>query len=406
LEAWRALEDTNNFPEFTGRLCPAPCEAACVLALQDSPVAIEQIEKELAERAFASGWVQPRPPLRRTGKRVAVVGAGPAGMAAAAQLNQAGHRVVLYERDAKVGGLLRYGIPDFKLDKAVIERRLEVMLAEGVELRAGVEVGRDVSWEALRDQHDALLLCLGARAPRRLEVEGAGLPGVYLAMAFLGAQNRALGGELAQVPAHLDARGKRVVVLGGGDTGSDCLGTALRQGAASVVQVELLPTPPDKRAPQNPWPTWPQVFRVSSSQAEGGERLFGVRTLRLEAESGRLARLCAERVALEGGRLVAVEGEGLTLDVDLLLLALGFVGPELGGAQAALGLTLDARGNIKTDRGLWTGVPGVYAAGDVARGASLIVWAISQGREAARSVDAWLQGRASHLPTRGADLAF
>jgi glutamate synthase (NADPH) small chain len=391
-QAFLSLSSTNNFPEFTGRLCPAPCEAACVLGIDRDPVTIEQMEKEIIERAFAEGWVKPQPPSSRTGKRVAVVGSGPAGLAAAAQLNRAGHSVTVFERDDAPGGLLRYGIPDFKMERSVLDRRLAILQAEGIEFRCGIDAGASTDFEALKAEHDAVVLCLGARKPRELDVPGRELAGVVQAMEFLEAQNRALRTGKA-VDARLSASGKRVVILGGGDTGSDCLGTAHRQGAHSVVQAELLPEPPRARTSANPWPQWPMVFRTSSSQEEGGERAFGFRTRGFAAHGGKLTELLAERVS---------DGAEVTLNADLVLLALGFTGPETQG----LGVALDHRGNVAIDAGHATSVPGVWAAGDVHRGASLIVWAIADGREAAHHVDAALRRGRSVLATRGQDAHF
>jgi glutamate synthase (NADPH/NADH) small chain len=395
-DAHRRLASTNNFPEFTGRLCPAPCEAACVLAIDGQPVTIEAIEKTIVERAFAEGWIAPRPPRLRTGKRVAIVGSGPAGLAAAAQLNQAGHTAIVYEAAARPGGLLRYGIPDFKLEKPIIDRRLAVLEAEGVEFRCGVTVGRDPSWRELRASHDAVVIAIGAGRARELAVPGRELDGVLLAMDFLSDQNQLVGGERST--AVHDVRGKRVIILGGGDTGSDCLGTALRQRAAHVTQIELLPAPPPERATGNPWPSWPLVFRTSSSQEEGGDRAFAFRTTHLEGEAGRL-------VALHGQR-VDDPGPDVRLPVDALILALGFTGPDATALSSELGVALDKRGNISVDARYATTVPGVYAAGDAHRGASLIVWAIAEGRELARCVDADLRDGRSALPARGQDLPF
>lgn len=402
-EAWRVLSSTHNFPEFTGRLCPAPCEASCVLAINDDAVTIEQIEKEIAERAWSEGWVRPRPATRRTGRRVAVVGSGPAGLAAAQQLARAGHEVTVYERDDRLGGLLRYGIPDFKLDKAVIDRRLRQLRAEGVRFETDADVGRDPRWSTLRAEHDAVLVAIGAGVARDLDVPGRGLPGVHLAMDYLGRSNRRVAGDLVADP--IDAGGRHVVVLGGGDTGSDCVGTAHRQGAASVTQVELMPAPPSVRSEGNPWPHWPLVLRTSSSHEEGGARLWGRMTTRLEGDGeGRLRRLHTVGVRLEGGRPVPIEGTAAVLDADLLLLAMGFVHPATGSLVDQLGVALDRRGNVAVDD-FATSVPGVYAAGDARRGASLIVWAIADGREAARRIDADLRGETT-LPTRGADRPF
>jgi glutamate synthase (NADPH/NADH) small chain len=409
-DAHKSLASTNNFPEFTGRLCPAPCEAACVLAIDPtgvpprpagtavavpSPrepasridrsagaVTIEAIEKAIVERAFADGWIAPQPPRARTGKRVAIVGSGPAGLAAAQQLCRAGHAVTVYEAAARPGGLLRYGIPDFKLEKHVIDRRLAILEAEGVAFRCGVTVGRDPTWTQLRAAHDATMIAIGAGRPRELDVPGRDLEGVVLAMDYLTAQNAVIGGERASA-AH-DVRGKRVVILGGGDTGSDCLGTALRQRAAAVTQIELLPAPPATRPDTNPWPTWPLVFRTSSSQDEGGERTFAFRTTHLEGEAGRLVALHGERVD--------VPGTGIRIPVDTLILALGFTGPDAPALAGELGVALDARGTIAIDERYATSAPGVYCAGDAHRGASLIVWAIAEGRAAAAGVDRYLMG--------------
>ncbi len=406
-EAYERLAETNDFPEFTGRLCPAPCEAACVLSINDAPVAIEHLEREIIERAFAAGWVVPTPPEARTGREIAVVGSGPAGLAAAARLNAAGHFVTVFERDDRLGGLLRHGIPDFKLDKHIIDRRLAVLAAEGVRFETGVDVGVDVTWAELRAQHDAVVVALGARRARDLEVPGRDLAGVHLAMDYLEQQNRVVAGDSVDGPVRIDAAGQRVLILGGGDTGSDCLGTALRQGASEVEQIELMPRPADARALGNPWPEWPLVFRTTSSQDEGGERRWGLLTKRLEGEGGKLTRLHAVRVGIsrDAGRLRLVEEpeSELVIDLDLLVLAMGFVGPDLDPLATQLGVELDGRGNVVVDAGFQTNVEGVYAAGDVVRGASLIVWAISQGREAARAVDAYLAGGESSIPTRGVD---
>ncbi len=392
-DAHKRLAATNDFPEFTGRLCPAPCEGACVLAIDNAPVTIEAIEKSIAERAFAEGWIVPVPPRVRTGKRVAIVGSGPAGLAAAAQLNRAGHTAIIYESATRAGGLLRYGIPDFKMEKFVIDRRLAILEAEGVQLRYGVTIGAAPTWNQLRIEHDAMVIAIGAARPRDLEVPGRDLVGVVMAMDFLTEQNQIVGGERAS-SVH-DVRGKRVVILGGGDTGSDCLGTAHRQGAAHVMQIELMPAPPPDRSAANPWPTWPLVFRTSSSQEEGGDRTFAFRTTRLEGVDGKL-------VALIGVRVDDPSVE-VRLEVDTLILALGFVGPSTSQLVEQLGVALDARGNIAVDAQYMTSVPGVYCAGDAHRGASLIVWAIAEAREAARHVDAELRSGPSALPARGQD---
>ena len=403
-DAHRRLASTNNFPEFTGRLCPAPCEAACTLAINTDAVTIEEMEKEIIERAFAEGWVQPQPPRSRTDKKVAVVGSGPAGLAAAAQLNRAGHTVTVYEAAPRIGGLLRYGIPDFKMEKWVIDRRIALMEAEGVRFACGVDVGVDPTWDRLRADHDAVVIAIGARRARDLDVPGRDLPGVVIAMDYLTEQNEVNAGERERAGARYDVRGQRVIVLGGGDTGSDCLGTALRQGAAEVHQIELMPAPPDVRTADNPWPQWPLVFRTSSSQEEGGERAFALRTTHLTGD-GKLEALHAERLTLFGKELRPT-GETVTLPVDTLILALGFVGPDAAPLKEQLGVKLDRRGNVDVDADYRTSVPGVYCAGDAKRGASLIVWAIAEGREAARAIDADLRGGPAWLPTRGADLPF
>ena len=388
-DAYRQLASTNDFPEFTGRICPAPCEGSCVLNIDNAPVTIEALERAIAERAFAEGWVTPQPPVRRTGKRVAVVGSGPAGLAAASQLNQAGHTVIVYEAAARAGGLLRYGIPDFKLGKSVIARRLDLLRAEGIEIRTGVAVGRDPTWTQLRQEHDALVLAIGAQRARDLAVPGRDLAGITFAMDFLTAQNEVVGGERPSHPA--SALGKHVIILGGGDTGSDCLGTALRQNAASVTQIELVPPPPIGRAADNPWPQWPLIFRTSSSQEEGGAREFGFRTTHLEGNGGRVIALHGIKVERKAGQLVDIPGTEMRMPCDALILALGFTGPDTITLVEQLAIRLDARGNV--DGRYATNVPGVFVAGDARRGASLVVWAIAEGRECARAVDARLRGQ-------------
>ena len=388
-DAYRQLASTNDFPEFTGRICPAPCEGSCVLNIDNAPVTIEALERAIAERAFAEGWVTPHPPLRRTGKRIAVVGSGPAGLAAASQLNQAGHTVIIYEAAARAGGLLRYGIPDFKLGKSVIDRRLDLLRAEGIEIRTGVAVGRNPTWTQLRTDHDALVLAIGAQRARDLAIPGRDLAGITFAMDYLTAQNEVVGGERPSHPASVE--GKHVIILGGGDTGSDCLGTALRQRAASVTQIELVPPPPIGRAADNPWPQWPLVFRTSSSQEEGGAREFGFRTTHLEGDAGRVVALHGIKVERKAGQLVDIAGTEMRLPCDALILALGFTGPDTSSLVDQLAIRLDARGNI--DGRYATNVPGVFVAGDARRGASLVVWAIAEGRECARAVDARLRGQ-------------
>lgn len=394
-EAAERLHATNNFPEFTGRLCPAPCEAACVLGINDDPVTIKQVEVEIAERAWAEGRAEPVRPRVRTGKRVAVVGSGPAGLAAAQQLTRAGHAVTVFERADRVGGLLRYGIPEFKMEKWVLDRRVAQMAAEGTEFRTGVEVGVDVDAAALAGEHDALVLAGGATQWRDLPIPGRDLAGIHQAMEFLPLANRVATGELDRHPA--DARGKRVVIIGGGDTGADCLGTVHRQGAASVHQFEILPEPPRERPPSTPWPTWPLILRTSSAHEEGGERVFSVNTeCFLDDGHGRVRALRAHEVRQEtvDGRpaFVKVEGTDFELPCELVLLALGFVGPERSAMLDQLGVALDARGNVARDAAYATGVPGVFCCGDMGRGQSLIVWAIAEGRACAAEVDRWLMG--------------
>jgi len=409
-QAYQRLAATNNFPEFTGRLCPAPCEAACTLSINVDPVTIEQNELDIIERAFREGWVEPARPRQRTGKRVAVVGSGPAGLAAAAQLNSVGHTVKIYEAADRIGGLLRYGIPDFKMEKWVLDRRLEVMQAAGIELATSTRVGTDPTWADLHQAFDAVLIATGSRRPRDLQVPGRELPGVHFAMDFLTRQNRLNAGDPPYAP-ELDAAGKRVVILGGGDTGSDCVGTSLRQGAAHVLQIELLPAPPEARGAGNPWPQWPMIFRTSSSHQEGGDRDFAVMTKKITG-AGKVEKLHAVRVDVRpkaGGGLLFDElpGSEHEIPVDMLILAMGFVGPETDQLVDQIGVELDTRGNIKTTPGYATNVDGVFAAGDANRGQSLIVWAISEGREAARSIDSYLRAAASPwLPTRGVDQHF
>jgi glutamate synthase (NADPH/NADH) small chain len=402
-EAAHRLHQTNNFPEFTGRLCPAPCEEACVLAINAPAVMIEQIEKEIIEHAFKQGWVRPEPPAHRTGKRVAVIGSGPAGLACAAQLNRAGHTVTVFERDDRVGGLLRYGIPDFKIEKHILDRRLEVLAAEGIRFETGVHAGVDLGAAELL-AFDAAVLCLGATRPRDLPIPGRDLDGIHVAMDFLSQQNRRIAGKvIARAP--ISATGKHVVVIGGGDTGSDCIGTCHRQGAALVTNLELVPQPPLDRPPHQPWPFWPMRLRTSSSHEEGGWRHWSVLTKAFEGEEGRVKQLLTVDVTFEdqpGGppRLQELSGTERRWPADLVLLALGFTGPETNTIVAQLGLELDARGNIRTDETYVTSKPAIFAAGDGRRGQSLIVWAISEGREAARFVDIFLMGR-SNLPAKG-----
>jgi glutamate synthase (NADPH) small chain len=387
-EALVALEDTNNFPEVTGRVCPAPCEAACVLNLNGAPVTIKDVERSLGDHALARP-LEPRQPPTRLGKAVAVVGSGPAGLATAQQLARRGYDVTVYERDDRIGGLLRYGIPDFKLEKHLIDRRIEQMRAEGVEFRPGVNVGVDLTGEYLRARFSAVVLATGARQPRELAVPGRDLAGVHLAMDFLEQQNRRIAGDIVSEDQAILATGKRVVILGGGDTGSDCLGTSHRQGATHVAQLELMPQPPTERVATNPWPEWPLVLRTSSSQEEGGDRGFAVMTRQVLGDAqGRVRALSACRVAFEGGKLHEIPGSEHEIPCDLLLLAMGYTGHQPSPLLAQLGVRLNARGNVDT-----TGLAdqGLFAAGDAARGASLVVWAIAEGRKIADAVDAYVR---------------
>jgi glutamate synthase (NADPH/NADH) small chain len=395
-DALESLHATNNFPELTGRLCPAPCESACVLGLVNEPVAIRHIEQTIADRGFNEGWVEPRPPRRVSGFKVAVIGSGPAGLAAAQQLRRAGHAVVVFERDERVGGLLRYGIPEFKLEKSVLDLRLGQLEAEGVQFRTGIDVGEDVTAEELRAEFDAVCISTGAGKARDLDVPGRQLAGVHLAMDFLTSQNRRLEGqELGGVD---EARDRRVVIIGGGDTGSDCAGTCVRQGARSVRQFELLPQPPAGRAASTPWPLWPMQLRTSHAHEEGCDREWSVATTAFSGDNGRVQRLHAarlERQVFADGRtdFSRMAGTEFELEADLVLLAMGFTGPVKNRLLVDLAVELDGRGNIATDRAHRTSVPGVFAAGDAHRGASLIVWAIREGRDAADSINSWLRER-------------
>jgi glutamate synthase (NADPH/NADH) small chain len=394
-EAIQRLHATNNFPEFTGRVCPAPCEEACVLNINNDPVTIKAIEKSIIDHAWDAGWVVPQPPERRTGKKVAVIGSGPAGLACAQQLARAGHLVTVYERADRIGGLLRYGIPDFKMEKRHIDRRLEQMAAEGVTFVPNAHVGVNVPVDRLRREFDALVLAGGATKPRDLPVPGRELKGIHFAMEFLPQQNRVVAGD--HVPDQIVATGKRVVILGGGDTGSDCLGTSNRQGAASVHQFELLPQPPKDRPPFT-WPNWPMILRTSTSHEEGVIREWSINTKRFSGDAhGNVKKLHAVRLewTADGGRpaMREIPGSEFELECDLVLLALGFVGPEPDTMLAQLGVKLTDRGTVWVDEGYQTSVPGVFACGDMRRGQSLVVWAIWEGREAARGVDAYLMGR-------------
>lgn len=408
-EALKRLHATNNFPEFTGRLCPAPCETACVLGINQPAVTIKQIEEYIIEYGFEKGWVQPEPPPVRTDKRVAVVGSGPAGLAAAQQLNRAGHWVTVFERADRIGGLLRYGIPDFKLDKKILDRRLQLMEAEGIRFQPGVHVGVDLTAAELLAAFDAVVLTGGSTVPRDLKVPGRELKGIHFAMEYLSQQNRVNAGDTIPPEQRITAEGKRVVIIGGGDTGADCLGTAIRQGAKEVYQIELLPKPPLERDElTQPWPTYPMILRTSSAHEEGGIREWSINTKWFEGdENGNVKRLHAVRLEWytdSTGRrqFREIPGSEFSLDVELVLLAMGFLHPQHEGLLDALGVEYDERGNVKTFQ-YATSVPGVFAAGDMRRGQSLIVWAITEGREAAHYVDKYLMGR-TYLPLTGAKL--
>jgi glutamate synthase (NADPH) small chain len=389
-EAIDALHATNNFPEFTGRICPAPCEAACVLDINDDAVTIKQIEQSIIDHAFAEGWVKPEPPPFRTGRTVAVVGSGPAGLAAAAQLNKAGHRVTLFERNDRVGGLLRYGVPDFKLDKGVVQRRVDILEAEGVEMRTGVNVGVDITGDELREQFDAIVISTGSTVPRDLPVPGRELDGVHFAMEYLEQRNRFVAGD-APPDKPITAAGKHVVIIGGGDTGADCLGNSHRERPASVTQFELLPEPPpDRPDDRTPWPQWPLIMRTSGAHEEGGDRVYSVMTTHLTGSGGRVTELHHHEVGPPPS-FEKIEGSERTIPADLVLLAMGFLHPQHEGLIEQLGVELDSRGNV-ADENFASSVPGVFACGDARRGQSLIVWAIAEGRQAARSCDEYLQG--------------
>lgn len=403
-DRWREgidrLHATNNFPEFTGRLCPAPCEASCVLGINQDAVTIKQVEVEIIDRAFDEGWVQPVRASHITGKKVAVVGSGPAGLAAAQQLTRAGHSVTVFEREDRIGGLLRYGIPEFKMEKRHIDRRLAQMEAEGTVFRTGVNVGVDITAQQLREQFDAVVLAGGATEARDLPIPGRELDGIHQAMEFLPIANRVQLGDLTEPT--ITAAGKKVVIIGGGDTGADCLGTSHRQGAESVHQFEIMPRPPEARADSTPWPTYPLMYRVSSAHEEGGERVFSVNTEAFvgREENGRqvVAGLKAHEVKMVNGRFEKVEGSDFELEADIVFLAMGFVGPEKPGLLTDLGVDLNSRGNVARSSEWATNVDGVFVAGDMGRGQSLIVWAIAEGRSCAAAVDKFLEGSTA-LPT-------
>jgi glutamate synthase (NADPH/NADH) small chain len=401
-EAVDRLHATNNFPEFTGTLCPAPCEGSCVLGINDDPVTIKAIELTIIDRAFEAGWIKPDPPVFRTGKRVAVVGSGPAGLAAAQQLNRAGHWVTVFERADRIGGLLRYGIPEFKMEKWVLDRRLDLLRKEGIRFEVNANVGVNVPVEKLRREFDAILLAGGATLPRDLKVPGRDLRGIHFAMDYLTLQNRRCQGEMIPEEKFITATGQRVVIIGGGDTGADCLGTVHRQGALSVHQFEILPIPPKERAEDNPWPLWPNILRTSSAHEEGGVRDYSISTTRFSGDNGQVERLHAVRVEFvsdgNGRRTMrGIPGSEFEMEVDLVLLAMGFLGPERDGMLSQLGVKLTERGNVGRDEHWMTSVPGVFSAGDMQRGQSLIVWAIAEGRQAARGIDSYLMG-STNLP--------
>ncbi|MGA8439510.1 MAG: glutamate synthase subunit beta [Candidatus Sulfotelmatobacter sp.] len=392
-EAVRQLHATNNFPEFTGRICPAPCEAACVLGINQPAVTIKQNEKNIVERGFEEGWIRPEPPKVRTGRKVAIVGSGPAGLATAQQLCRAGHAVVVYEKADRIGGLLRYGIPEFKLEKNIIDRRLDQMSAEGVMFVTGAEVGKNVSVEDLRRDFDALVLAGGAEQPRDLKVPGRELKGIHYAMQYLPQQNRRCLGDTVDSAIEILATGKRVVIIGGGDTGADCLGTCHRQKPLSVHQFEIMPKPPDERSPQTPWPLWPMQLRTEAAHEEGGIRDWSIATTKFSGEGDGVKRLHAVRVG-PPPKFEPIPGSDFTIEADLVLIAMGFLGPVRNGMIEQLGVVLDPRGNVATDHNYMSSVPGVFAAGDMRRGQSLVVWAISEGRKAAAAVDTYLRAMA------------
>jgi len=393
-DALKALHATNNFPEFTGRLCPAPCESACVLGINSDPVSIRIIEWNIIDKGFEEGWVEPVLPVSSSGKQVAVVGSGPAGLAAAQQLARAGHRVTVFEKADRIGGLLRYGIPDFKMEKWVLDRRLDQMQKEGVVFETGVCVGEDLDIQTLRNEYDAVLLTMGAEQARELPIPGRELKGIHLAMDYLTQQNKRVAGDTVSGET-ISAEGKRVVIIGGGDTGSDCLGTAHRQGCAVVHQFELLPEPPPTRGSSTPWPLWPMQLRTSHAHEEGCDRQWSISTTKFSGQNGEVKKLHATRVKFENGTFAPIPGTDMELDVDLVFLAMGFVGPVKQGLLDALGVHYDQRGNVMVNEHFMTNLDGVFAAGDTKRGASLIVWAIAEGRKAAAGVHRYLQANRS-----------
>jgi glutamate synthase (NADPH/NADH) small chain len=390
------LHSTNNFPEFTGTICPAPCEHSCVLNIDDQPVTIRENESAIVERAFLEGYIKPQPPKVRTGKKVAVIGSGPAGMAAADQLNKAGHTVTLFEKDEKIGGLLRYGIPDFKLNKHTIDRRLEVMIAEGLEIKTGVEIGKDISGKEIIEQFDAVCLAIGAMQPRDLEVPGRNLDGVHFAMEYLAQQNRVNDGSYVAYDNRITAEGRKVLVIGGGDTGSDCVGTAIRQGAESVTQIEIMPKPPEKRADENPWPYFAKTLKTTTSHEEGCERRWSLSTLQFIEMQRRVTHAEVEEISWEkengSFKPKPVPGSNQQIEADLILLAMGFVHPIHEGLLTELGIGLNLKKNVEVDHQMATNVDKVFASGDAANGASLVVTAIASGRRVAKRIDDYLTG--------------
>jgi glutamate synthase (NADPH/NADH) small chain len=396
-DAARALHATNNFPEFTGRICPAPCEAACVLGINDKPVTIKAVEQNIIDRAFLEGWVSPEPPRARTGKKVAIIGSGPAGLAAAQQLNRAGHSVVVFEKEDRVGGLLRYGIPDFKMEKHIIDRRLDQLRAEGIEFRTKVSIGTDIAGDELLRGYDSVMLGVGAEQPRDVAIPGRELKGIHYAMDYLTQQNKRGAGDRFTSGEEITAQGKRVIIIGGGDTGADCLGTAHRQRAASVHQLQINGMPPEERHESTPWPLWPFQLRVEAAHEEGGFREWSVLTTHFSGDgNGNVKKLHCVRVGPKPA-LERVPGSELYLDADLVLIAIGFSGPVRGKLLEQLPFQLDTRGNVQTDENFMTSVPGVFSAGDARRGQSLVVWAIAEGRKAAHHMDKFLMG-SSQLP--------
>ena len=402
-EASERLHATNNFPEFTGRLCPAPCEGACVLGINKDPVTIKQIEVSIIDKAFKEGWVKASSPILRTDKKVAVIGSGPAGLATAQQLNRAGHNVTVFERDDRLGGLLRYGIPEFKMEKKFLDRRIHILEEEGISFKTNSEIGGNISASSIHEEFDAMVLAGGARKPRDLTIPGRELNGIYFAMEFLPLQNRICEGDSISEKKIISAKDKNVVIIGGGDTGADCLGTVIRQGAKSIHQLEILPKPPLARdSKNNPWPLYPNIFRVSSAHEEGGDRLYSVSTKCFEGTDGKVEKLQIVNVESridENGRMnfAEVEGSNVELKADLVLLAMGFLGPEQNGLLKELNVDVNERTNVKRDKNWMTNIPGIFTAGDMQRGQSLIVWAIAEGRSCAQAVDKFLTGK-SELP--------